>query len=94
VPKKYPPLEHREVIEILLALGFHYDATDGSHEQYEGSIDGKKRKVTVVTNIKTFDDRDIKSFISQAFGCMIITKKDVKRFYGATKNTVKKVQSL
>ena len=94
MPKKYPTLEHREIIDILLALGFHYDSTDGSHEQYEGIVDGEKRKVTVVTNIKTFDERDIKSFVSQAFGKMIITKKDVKRFYGVTKNTAKKVQNL
>lgn len=85
MPRKYPPLERREIVQILTALGFQPLPLKGtSHEQFEATIDGKKRKVTVVRNCNTFDERDIKSFVTQAG----VIRED---FYGATKGTAKKI---
>ncbi len=37
----------RDIIKILIGHGFHYDRQRGSHRQYEGYVDGKKRLVPV-----------------------------------------------
>ena len=37
----------KEVIRILEANGFRLDRMRGSHRQFEGMIDGKRRLVTV-----------------------------------------------
>lgn len=83
MPKQYPPLSYRETIAILEALGFSVKATKGSHEQWEGTITGVARKVTLVKG-EDFDERDIRSHIKQA-------GVNRKAYYNATTRTSKKI---
>ena len=83
--RKYPPLKRSEVVEIVLALGFAYKRTSGSHYHYErpakGSMD--RKLVTVDMGKAEFTEFLIKSMVSQSgFSC--------ECFYGATKSTAKK----
>jgi predicted RNA binding protein YcfA (HicA-like mRNA interferase family) len=40
-------VKYREISRILLANGFSLKRQDGSHRQYEGHVDGRRRLVTV-----------------------------------------------
>ncbi|MFQ6014051.1 MAG: type II toxin-antitoxin system HicA family toxin [Anaerolineae bacterium] len=84
MPRRYPPLSPREVIAILVARSFALTRTRGSHEQYEGLIRGKWRRVTVDVHYSDFDDRLIKSMIRQSG----LTREE---FYGSTKRTARKI---
>ncbi|MHB1686960.1 MAG: type II toxin-antitoxin system HicA family toxin [Ignavibacteriaceae bacterium] len=84
MPKKYPPLTYQEVISILKARGFTFGDQKGSHEQYEGIINGQKRKVTVDKNDSPYDDFILKSIINQSG----LSREE---FYTATKTTAKKI---
>jgi predicted RNA binding protein YcfA (HicA-like mRNA interferase family) len=66
--RKYRPLTPGEVVDILTALGFHFDRKEGSHAQYERAKDGVRPRsiVTVDTAEKQFDDFLIKSMIRQS----------------------------
>lgn len=83
MPKKYPPLETREVVAILRELGFQPSHSEGGHDFYKGSHSGKNWKVTVDPKASPFGDFLLKSMISQAG-----VSRD--QFYGATKNTASK----
>ena len=37
----------RQVVAVLKSNGFALDRTKGSHRQFEGMVDGKRRTVTV-----------------------------------------------
>ena len=65
MPKRYPCLSYSESKQILTALGFLVKAQKGSHEHWEATINGVKRKVTLRVNID-YDERDIRSHIAQA----------------------------
>lgn len=80
MPKKYPPLTPREVIEILKAQGFQLKETEGSHAQYEKG----SRKVTVDMAVKEFDPFLLQSMIRQS-------GLDRDSFYSSTKAAAKKI---
>jgi len=84
LPKKYPPLTPDEVIQILKARKFTLDSTRGDHQQWEGFIRDRKRKVTVDTGEKDFDDEIIKSMINQSG-----LSRD--EFYCSTDRTARKI---
>ena len=84
MPKKSPPLTPQEVITILKKRGLRFDTQEGSHEQYEGTIKGKQRKVTVDTAEKEFDNFLIQSMIRQSG----LSRKE---FYCSTKSTAAKI---
>lgn len=85
MPKKYPPLTPREVIQILKALEFDHKRTTGDHEHYEKRHSGKRHLVTVDTGANQFDAHYLKSIISQS-------GYSRNQFYGATPRTAKKIQ--
>lgn len=83
--RKYPPLKNREVIGILTALGFTPVRQESSHAQYERVADANHpRALVTVDNYPDFEERMIKSLISQSG----FSRED---FYGATKATAKKI---
>lgn len=83
MPKQYPPLTPKQVIEILISRGFTR-IRHGNHEDYVGIIKGISRIVPVKTNVDTFDAFLIKSMISQSG---LIREE----FYGSTKTTAVKI---
>jgi predicted RNA binding protein YcfA (HicA-like mRNA interferase family) len=82
LPKKYPPLIPKEVIEILKAQGFAFKETEGSHAQYEKG----SRKVTVDMSVKEFDPFLLQSMMRQA-------GLDRDSFYSSTKAGAKKINN-
>jgi predicted RNA binding protein YcfA (HicA-like mRNA interferase family) len=83
--RKYPPLKHREVIEILGELGFKLARQESTHVQYERPADGTRlRAIVTVDNYDDFEKKIIKILISQSG----FTREE---FYGATKKTAKKL---
>jgi predicted RNA binding protein YcfA (HicA-like mRNA interferase family) len=85
--RKYPPLKHREVRSILTALGFTEKRQAGtSHAQWERPADNEHaRAIVTVGDYPEFDERLIKSMISQS-------TFDRQKFYGATPSTAKKIR--
>jgi len=84
--RRYPPLKHREVIEILTALHFNKVRQESTHGQYERVADGAKpRAIVTVDDYDDFDESLIKRLIAQS----TFTRE---QFYGATKNTAKKLR--
>ncbi len=86
MPKKYPPLTYNEVLKIIKVLGFKFKDQKGSHEHYEADINGVRRKITLDKNDSPYNDFIIKSMIRQSGFSR-------KEFYGATKNTFKKIRN-
>lgn len=41
-------MKFRDIVRVLKKYGFTFDRQQGSHRQYEGFVDGKRRIVTVV----------------------------------------------
>ena len=80
MPKKYPPLTPKEVIEILKAQDFTFKESEGSHAQYEKG----SRKVTVDMAVKEFDPFLLQSMMRQA-------GLDRDSFYTSTKTGAKKI---
>ena len=86
--RKYPPLKHREVVEILTALQFKKVRQESTHAQYERPSDGTRtRAIITVDDYPDFEEKLIKSMISQS----TFTRDE---FYGATKNTAKKIRAI
>jgi predicted RNA binding protein YcfA (HicA-like mRNA interferase family) len=84
--RKYPPLKHREVVEIVLALGFVLDRQEASHAQYErAATPGRLRAVVTVDGYEDFEEKIIKRMIAQSG----FTRD---QFYGATPKTAKKIR--
>jgi predicted RNA binding protein YcfA (HicA-like mRNA interferase family) len=50
-------VKYREIVRILLANGFELKRQDGSHRQYEGYVDGRRRLVTVAFHGENDDVR-------------------------------------
>lgn len=44
---KYPPLTPSDVEDILVQAGFFFKRNVGSHNQWEGYIDGRRQLITV-----------------------------------------------
>ncbi len=85
MPKRWPPLELRELVAILNALGLTHTTSRGGHDFYEGTYSRPPRKVTVDPKCAPFSVDLLKSMCAQA-GCAR------EAFYGATKKTAKKIQ--
>lgn len=73
-----PTLEVQDVRRVLTAHDFEHKRTRGSHEQWEGYVDGIRRVVTVDANDAPFQarSRSLKSIIRHSG----IPKRD---FYAA-----------
>ena len=84
MPKKYPPLTPKEVINILNKRGFKFVGQEGSHRQYDGIIKERKRKVTVDMAEKDFDNFLMQNMIRQSG----LTRDE---FYCSTKTTAQKI---
>jgi predicted RNA binding protein YcfA (HicA-like mRNA interferase family) len=83
--RKYPPLKHREVIQILISLGFTLVRQESSHAQYErAATESQKRSLVTVDDYEDFEERMIKKLISQSGFSR-------EKFYGATVKTAKKI---
>lgn len=83
-PRHLPTLTASEVRQILSARGFVYKRSKGSHEIYEGMINGQRRVVTVDENEAPFEPFILRSMIEQSG----LTRDD---FYASTKKTAKKI---
>jgi predicted RNA binding protein YcfA (HicA-like mRNA interferase family) len=85
--RRYPPLTPSEVVAILRALGFSLKRQDGSHAQYERGADGLRERalVTVDMAVTEFWEELMRSMIRQS-------RFSREEFYGATKQTAKKIQ--
>ena len=59
-------LSSRDIEKILKAHGFVLSRQKGSHQQFVGIISGKKRRVTVIANQKSFAPGTLKSMIRQS----------------------------
>ena len=84
MPRGWPPLELREVLAILGALGFSYKNSRGGHDFYVATHNGRKRKVTVDPKCAPFDEYLLQSMCKQA-------GSNRKEFYGATKSSAAKI---
>ncbi|MCH7677485.1 type II toxin-antitoxin system HicA family toxin [candidate division KSB1 bacterium] len=59
-------LKSTEVQRILKRNGFKLTRTKGSHQQFQGVIEGRKKRVTVIANQKRFNPKTIASMIRQS----------------------------
>ena len=84
MPKRWPPLDLREVVGILKALGLEYTHSSGGHDFYKGVYKGLARRVTVDPKNAPFSD-DLLKWMSEQAGC----SRD--EFYKATPKTAKKI---
>jgi predicted RNA binding protein YcfA (HicA-like mRNA interferase family) len=84
MPRGWPPLELRQVLEILKNLGLSYTDSKGGHDFYEGTRLGQKCKVTVDPKCAPFCVDLLKSMCSQA-------NSNRKEFYGACKSAKAKI---
>lgn len=82
--KKFPPLEPREIKQILLARGFVLDRTEGDHEYYVRVVRGKDRVVQIDTGCPLISDYWLKLTIKQSG----LTREE---FYCSTRGTAKKI---
>ncbi|MGD0793087.1 MAG: type II toxin-antitoxin system HicA family toxin [Terriglobales bacterium] len=83
--RKYPPLKHREVVQIVTTLGFTLARQESTHAQYERPADAtRKRAIVTVDNYDDFEEKMIRNLISQSG----FTREE---FYGATSKTAKKI---
>jgi predicted RNA binding protein YcfA (HicA-like mRNA interferase family) len=84
MPRGWPPLELRQILEILTNLGFTYKDSKGGHDFYVGVHNGKKCKVTVDPKCAPFDEFLLKSMCKQA-------NSNRSEFYGACKAAAAKI---
>lgn len=84
MPRGWPPLEHRDVIAILTALGFTYKNSKGGHDFYVATRNGNKCKVTVDPKCAPFSEYLLQSMCRQA-------GSNRTEFYGATQATAVKI---
>lgn len=84
MPRAWPPLELREVQAILTALGFKYSHSEGGHDFWKGSHNGRPCKVTVDPKCAPFSIDLMQSMCRQA-NC------NRAEFYGATASTAAKI---
>jgi predicted RNA binding protein YcfA (HicA-like mRNA interferase family) len=83
--RSYPPLTPKDVVDVLLALGFTKRGQVGSHAQYFRPACSKRKAalVTVDTHYKEFSGDLMHTMVRQSnFG--------PQEFYGATKHTARR----
>jgi predicted RNA binding protein YcfA (HicA-like mRNA interferase family) len=56
----------KEVEKVLKKYGFVLVGQKGSHQQFKGTINGVKRRVTVLDNKKDFDIKTFQSMVRQS----------------------------
>jgi predicted RNA binding protein YcfA (HicA-like mRNA interferase family) len=56
----------KEVEKVLRRYGFEFAGQKGSHKQFKGTINGVKRRVTVLDNKNDFDIKTFQSMIRQS----------------------------
>ena len=59
-------LSSRDIEKVLKKHGFVLSRQKGSHQQFVGFIHGKKRRVTVIADQKSFAPGMLKSMIRQS----------------------------
>ncbi|MFQ6055767.1 MAG: type II toxin-antitoxin system HicA family toxin [Methanosarcinales archaeon] len=62
----YPKLSSKDVEKILRKNGFEFVSQKGSHRHFKGIVKGRKRRVTVLANRKSFHPKTLKSMIRQS----------------------------
>jgi predicted RNA binding protein YcfA (HicA-like mRNA interferase family) len=81
-----PPLKRKEVVDILLALGFALDRQESDHAQYVLAGDTiRKPALVTVDNYDDFEEKAIRQIILQS-------RFTRDQFYGATAETAKKIR--
>jgi len=85
MPRGWPPLDPREVIQILEALGFLYTKTEGGHAFYVATRNNERFKVTVDAHLGQFGPDLLRSMCKHA-------GVNRETFYGATRKTRKKIR--
>ena len=80
MPKRFPPLTYSEIKKVLKSLGFVWDRSKGSHEQWKNN----GNTVTVDSAEDEPGNDLMKSMIRQSG----VSRED---FYGATKRTSRKI---
>jgi predicted RNA binding protein YcfA (HicA-like mRNA interferase family) len=63
---RYPKLSSKDVEKILRKNGFEIVSQKGSHKQFKGVVKGRKRRVTVLADRKSFHPKTLKSMIHQS----------------------------
>ncbi|MDI6760193.1 MAG: type II toxin-antitoxin system HicA family toxin [Candidatus Brocadiaceae bacterium] len=56
----------KDVERVLRRNGFQLVSQKGSHQQFKGIVEGKKRRVTVLANKKDFDIKTFRSMVRQS----------------------------
>lgn len=84
--RKYPPLEPREIIQILEARGFVFIKQQGDHRFYSRKVRGQPMIPQVDMGADVYDVYLVKKVIAQSG----LTRK---QFYGSTKGTAKKINA-
>ena len=64
--KRLLSLSSKDIEKILKKNNFHIRRQKGSHKQFVGYVNGKKRRVTLIINQKNFAPRTLKSMILQS----------------------------
>ena len=59
-------LSSKDVEKILRKNGFELVSQKGSHKQFKGVVNGRKRRVTVLAGRKNFHPKTLKSMIRQS----------------------------
>jgi predicted RNA binding protein YcfA (HicA-like mRNA interferase family) len=59
-------ISSKDIERILKKYGFKIVGKKGSHQQFKGIINGKKRRVTVLANKKDFDIKTFESMVRQS----------------------------
>lgn len=59
-------LSSKDVERVLRRNGFQLVSQKGSHQQFKGIVEGKKRRVTVLANKKDFDIKTFRSMVRQS----------------------------
>jgi predicted RNA binding protein YcfA (HicA-like mRNA interferase family) len=82
--RKYPPLQPREIEEILIARGFVFKKSKGDHKYYVHNVNGRTYIAQIDMGNPVYNDKWIKLVIKEAG----MTRE---QFYSATKSTARKV---
>lgn len=83
-PRFFPPLEARDVRQILRNRNFAKVRQESSHETWEGTVRGERRLVTVDENCAPFCGDILRTMIRQSG----LTREE---FYGSSKRAAKKI---
>lgn len=59
-------LSSKDVERVLRRNGFQLVSQKGSHQQFKGIVEGKKRRATVLANKKDFDIKTFRSIVRQS----------------------------